>query len=132
MIGLVVVFALASAAGQAPTGTIGTIQGIGLSCGRARSLEFSGHRFQLTDQVTRQSGRHTLRFGLEWERTVSTNSQIDRDPAQIALWSPSEVRQRNTSIPLPSAFTTIDDLLRLPLRSFETLSIQGQCPNATL
>lgn len=104
------------------------IPSINLALGRLRSLDVSGHRFQLTDDMTRQSGRHTLRFGFEWERTVSTSSQIDRDPAEMTLWSPSDVRQRNSSVPLPSSFATIDDVLRLPLRSFETAVGPGIVP----
>lgn len=55
-------------------------------------------------------------------------SQIDRDPAQILLWAPSQVRQLNPSIRLPSSFTTIDDVLQLPVRRFETVVGPGTVP----
>jgi hypothetical protein len=96
------------------------IQGSGLTLGRFRILDASGHRVQVIDHMIRQMRRHVLRFGFELERTVSTVAQIDRDPAVITVWSPAEVRRRNPAIPLPAAFVTIDDILRLPLRNFET------------
>src|SRR5262249_42371983 len=56
----------------------------------------------------------------DWEHTRLTDFALTREPAQLTLFSPRQVRQLNPAIPLPSSFTTLDDFLRLPLKSFET------------
>ena len=47
---------------------------------------------------------------------------------QLTLWSPSLVRQLDPTIPLPASFTTVDDFLQLPLRSFGTAVGPGGVP----
>jgi hypothetical protein len=90
----------------------------------ASSLNF-GRRFHLNDSVTWQKSTHRVRFGGEWEHyrgDVLTNLN---DPATLVLFSPDEVRAYNTSpktpanlqVALPTAFRTVDDILRLPLKS---------------
>src|SRR6185503_6261557 len=50
-----------------------------------------------------------------WEHNRSGNLGWGNEPATITLFSPAKARQNN--LPLPAAFRTIDDILRLPLRS---------------
>jgi hypothetical protein len=42
-----------------------------------------------------------------------------REPAVLTLYSPAEVRQATPGFPLPASFSTLDAILRLPLRSFQ-------------
>ena len=79
-------------------------------------------RFHLNDVGSWQSGRHELRFGGDWE--VARGGTIDpsNDPVSMTLFSPKAVRDFNArasqSIPLPSSFLTLQDILQLPLQSF--------------
>jgi hypothetical protein len=91
----------------------------GVTFGVANALSDGGRRYQLSDSVIWQKGDHNVRFGFEWEHSHSTATLLDA--GQITLWSPGVVRQRDPRIPLPSAFNTVDDILALPLRSFQTV-----------
>lgn len=97
-----------------------TVMGAGVTFGNPATASSVGRRSQLTDNVAWQKGHHHLRFGVDWEHTTSVTSNIDREPAQLTLWSPSQVRQVDPTIPLPVSFSTLNDFLQLPLRSFET------------
>jgi hypothetical protein len=103
-----------------------SIQDVGVTFGTARRLALVGRRYQLTDGVVWQRGSHRLRFGFDWEHTVGSNRAIDDEPATIVLYSPERVRQFNATappaarIPVPASFTTLGDILRLPLRTFST------------
>ena len=90
----------------------------GVMFGVANTLSDAGRRYQLSDSVTWQKGDHSLRFGFDWEHTNVTATAPDA--AQITLWSPGVVRQRDPTIALPALFTSVDDMLALPLRSFQT------------
>jgi hypothetical protein len=94
------------------------IPDVGLALGNADSSVFGGRRYQLTDSLVWQREDHRLRFGFEWEHVTNTGVQ-DAELAQITLWAPARVRQLDPSIPLPAAFTTVDDMLQLPLQSFD-------------
>ncbi|MGH9941493.1 MAG: carboxypeptidase regulatory-like domain-containing protein [Pyrinomonadaceae bacterium] len=94
-----------------------TIPDIGLTFGDGGTVSFGGRRYQLTDSLVWQKGNHRLRFGFDWEHVINTNSD-EGVATQITLWSPGRVRQLNPAIPLPASFTTLDDILRLPLQSF--------------
>ena len=96
------------------------IAGAGITLGKPRKLSFTGRRFQLSENITWQGRHHRVRVGFDWEHGKSTASSLDRDPAVLTLWDPAEVRQRNPAIPLPESFTTLDDILQLPLQSFLT------------
>lgn len=91
-----------------------------ITFGAAGRLAALGRRYQLTEDLAALRGNHRLRFGVDIEHTAVTASTLDRDPAQITLWSAEAVRQVNPAIPLPSSFTTVTDILQLPLRSFST------------
>jgi hypothetical protein len=97
----------------------------GVAFGGQQSTSFVGRRFQFTESLAGQSGSHRLRFGFDWEHAKASSQRIEQEPATITLYSPRQVRQYNQSpaedpIPLPSSFLTLDDIFRLPLRSFLT------------
>jgi hypothetical protein len=98
----------------------------GVMFGKARALSFVGRRYQLTEGLAWQRGNHRLRFGFDWEHAAYTPQGIDQDPASMILYSPRQVRNFNATappaeqIPLPSSFLTLDEILRLPLKSFST------------
>ena len=96
------------------------VSGAGLTFGQARTVTFEGWRAQLTDDLSLAIGGHQVRFGLTWEHSSIDATLITQEPAQLTLWSPQQVLARNSTIPLPAAFTTVEDVFQLPLRSFQT------------
>ena len=96
-----------------------SVLGSGLTFGRDREGRQDGWRTQLTGDLSWTAGQHQLRIGANWEHAWYTTSVVDRDSAQIMLWSPLQVRIRNPALPIPELFTTAEDILRLPLRSFQ-------------
>jgi len=106
----------------------------GVMLGKARAISFVGRRYQLSEGLTWQRDNHRLRFGFDWEHAAYTPQSIDQDPASMVLYSPLQVRNFNATappaaqIPLPSSFLTLDDILRLPLKSFSTGVGRGFIP----
>jgi hypothetical protein len=102
-----------------------TVTGAGLAFGRAPGLSFLGRRYQLSENLIWQRGWHRLNIGLDWEHSTTTTRVPDADRVQITLWSPERVRQTNlaaspdSQIALPGSFSTVNDVLQLPLRSFD-------------
>jgi hypothetical protein len=102
-----------------------SVSGAGLTFGSAPSQFFVGRRYQLSENLVWQRGRHRLGFGFDWEHSTTSSGVTDADRVQITVWSPQRVRQTNQArppdaqIPLPTSFMTVDDLLQLPLRSFD-------------
>ncbi|MCI0418228.1 MAG: carboxypeptidase-like regulatory domain-containing protein [Acidobacteria bacterium] len=98
----------------------------GVMFGTPRRLSFVGRRYQLTESLVWQQGNHRLRFGFDWEHATLSAQQVTNEPATINLYSPGQVRQFNATappaaqIPVPSSSLTLDDILRLPLQSFQT------------
>ncbi len=88
-----------------------------LTLGSPQTTPSVGRRYQFTDSLVWQRGRHRLRFGFDWEHAKSTSSLVNQDVPSLVLWSPQQVRQIDPTIPLPASFTTLDDILQLPLRS---------------
>jgi hypothetical protein len=86
-----------------------------LFIGNSSSNYNAGRRFHLADIVTWQRATHRVRFGLEWEYNRSGILAWANEPATLTLFSPAQARQNN--LWLPTAFRTIEDVLRLPLRS---------------
>jgi len=80
-------------------------------------------RYHLADNLTWQRGRHQLRFGAEWQFDRNDGFLALFEPAAIVLYSPQIVQAYNADprvppqarIPLPSSFTTLNDILQLPL-----------------
>ena len=87
----------------------------GLFIGNSSSNYNLGRRFHLGDVITWQRSTHRVRFGVEWEYNRGGILGWANEPATLTLFSPAQARQNN--LPLPAAFRTIDDILRLPLRS---------------
>lgn len=83
-------------------------------------------RYHLTDNVSWQRGRHSMRFGFEWQYERSGGFLEFVEPASMVLYSPEIVRAFNADprvppqarIPLPDSFQTLDDVLQLPLVGF--------------
>ena len=92
-----------------------------LTLGAGPHLWASGRRMQISDSLVWQRGAHLVRFGFDWERTYHWQATQD-SPVEMTLWAPSAVRQRDPSIGLPASLATVEDILRLPLRSF-TMSV---------
>ena len=103
-----------------------SIAGAGLVFGTLPSaFALVGRRYEVSDNLTWQHGRHRLRFGFGWEHSLVTNAVPDADRVLITVWSPQRVREVNQTlspgagIALPASFTTVSDVLELPLQSFE-------------
>ena len=95
-----------------------TIPEAQLALGDARTIDFDGHRYQLSSNVTWQQGQHTIRGVADWEHT-STRATIESpQTASIVLWSPHRARELNPALSLPASFVTADDVLQLPLQSY--------------
>jgi hypothetical protein len=122
-----------------------TVAGASLAFGRSPNVSrFVGRRSQLSESVVWQRGRHRLRFGADWEHTTTTSTVPDADRVQMTLWSPQGVRTENQLLPpegriaLPPSFTTLTDILQLPLQTFELVIGPGAAverdfkPNRTL
>ena len=98
----------------------------GVTFGTPRTLAFIGRRYEFTDNLAWHKGHHLMGFGIEWEHATNLGRNLTDDPATLNLFSPREVRQFNATVPassqiaLPSSFVTLQDILRLPLRSFQT------------
>jgi hypothetical protein len=98
----------------------------GLTVGQSQTNLGLGRRFQLTDSVAFQRGGHRLRFGIDWEHNRGENLVWNNEPVTMTLFSPGQVRAYNAGpqtpanlrIPLPAAFSTLNDILSLPLQSF--------------
>jgi hypothetical protein len=84
-----------------------------------------GRRFHLNDSATWQKGAHRARFGVDSEHNRGGLIQWMNEPATLTLYSPGQVRTYNASpqttpdlkIPLPASFTSLDDILQLPLQT---------------
>jgi hypothetical protein len=98
-----------------------------IAFGDGGTVLFGGRRYQLTDTLVWQKGNHRLRFGFDWEHATNTYSN-EGVTTRITLWTPGRVRQLDQTIPLPASFTTPDDILKLPLHSFETTIGSGMVP----
>jgi hypothetical protein len=78
-----------------------------------------------TDNYTWQKASQRIRFGGEWDHGWSPGLYDFYDPASINVYSPTAVQQYNATappdmaIPIPSTFTTLDDLLALPLSTIQ-------------
>ena len=91
----------------------------GITFGVSSALSDLGRRYQLSDSLIWQKGDHGLRLGFEWEHSNITTTMVES--GQIMLWSPAVVRQRDPTVPLPASFNSVDEMLALPLRSFQTV-----------
>jgi hypothetical protein len=81
------------------------------------------HRFPISDNVTWQKGRHSVKFGGEWEHMQSVGYWGFFDPARVYLLSPEFLAGINPSLPalfgLPDGrIHNANDLKKLPVVSF--------------
>ncbi|HTG73569.1 MAG TPA: TonB-dependent receptor, partial [Terriglobia bacterium] len=96
------------------------VQDAGLTVGGSDIFINSGRRIQLTDSVAWQAGTHRVRFGVDWEYNRGGPRNSSNEPATITLHSPDRARQ--SGIPTPAEFNTLEDILSLPLHSV-TISV---------
>ena len=95
----------------------------GLVIGNSSTTLYPARRYELNDSMAWQHGTHRARFGIDWEHDRAGQLAWTNQPASLTLFSPVQVRTYNAlappslQIPLPAAFSTIDDLLQLPLQS---------------
>jgi len=83
-------------------------------------------RYHITDNVSWQKGRHSMRFGFEWQYERGGGFLEFVEPASMVLYSPEIVRAFNADprvppqarIALPESFQSLDDILQLPLVGF--------------
>ncbi len=94
-----------------------TIQGTGLAFGAATGSSSSGRRVQLSESLAWQIDNHSLRVGFDWEHNEAGALPRFTGSGEITLFSPSVVRQEAPEIALPASFTTVEDILQLPLQS---------------
>ncbi|MEO5895003.1 MAG: TonB-dependent receptor [Vicinamibacterales bacterium] len=97
----------------------------GLVIGNSTAIDNVGSRFHLNDSLTWQRRAHRLRLGANWEHNRERNLVWSNQPVTMTLFSPARVRAYNAQpgvsaaqrISMPTAFSTIDDILQLPLQS---------------
>ncbi len=77
-------------------------------------------RHIFADNMTWQKGANRMKFGGEWEYQYGQGTYTIDEPAAITLFSPQEVAQLAPQLVplLPTSYTTIQDVMRLPLKSF--------------
>ena len=102
-----------------------TVALTGLVIGNSTATDNLERRFHFTDGITWQRSTHRARFGLDWEHNRDRNLIWSNEPVMMTLFSPGRVRSYNAQpgippeqrIPLPASFTTIGDILQLPLQT---------------
>jgi len=99
-----------------------TVEGAGVTFGNETNSPQSRlvRRHIFADNVTWQHGSHRIKYGGEWEHLKGTGTYSLYVPAGITLFSPAEVRQLAPQIAgiLPSTFTSLANVLSLPLQTF--------------
>jgi hypothetical protein len=77
------------------------------------------------DNISKTKGTHNMKFGAYWEYQQGTGTYAYAAPAAAELFSPEIVQYFNSQVPapfqlpLPSSFSTINDILALPVAGFE-------------
>jgi hypothetical protein len=77
------------------------------------------------DNISKMKGGHSMKFGAYWEYQQGTGTYAYAAPAAAELYSPEIVQYFNSQVPapfqiqIPSSFTSINDLLQLPVAGFE-------------
>ena len=98
------------------------VENSGLSMGNQTNTPQSRilRRHIFADNMTWQHGSHRMKFGGEVEYQKGTGTYTIDEPAAITLYSPSEIRALAPQLVplLPKTFNTLQDVLRLPLKSF--------------
>lgn len=98
------------------------VEGSGLSLGNQTNTPQSRvlRRHIFADNMTWQKGSHRMKFGGEVEYQIGTGTYHIDEPAAITLYSPSEVAALAPQLLplLPKTYNTLQDILRLPLKTF--------------
>ena len=124
-----------------PSGCIGlgwpqiSVSGANFIIGKSFTSQNLGRRYHLTDSITWQVKAHRFRFGFEYEYSRGGPVLTDNEPVQMVVYSPEDVRRYNVRpttapnlrIPLPVSFSSVEDILRLPVQSF-TIGIGNAQP----
>jgi hypothetical protein len=99
------------------------VDGTGLSFGNQTNTPQSRvlRRYISADNFTWQKGKHRMKMGGEWEYQKGTGTYTIDEPAAMTLYSPEEVAtQAPELLPLlPKTYTTLADILKLPLMSWD-------------
>jgi hypothetical protein len=112
-----------------------SVSGASFVIGSSLKAENMGRRYHLSDSMTWQVNTHRLRIGFEYEYSRGGLISTTNEPLQMVLYSPADVRRYNslpTTLPnfrilIPASFNTVEDILRLPVRSF-TIGIGNARP----
>jgi hypothetical protein len=96
------------------------IPGASFVIGNSRTLSTLARRYHFNESLALQKSAHRMRMGFEYEWVAGSTLGLTNEPAVLTLYSPAEVRRSNSGIPLPASFRTLDDILRLPLKTFQT------------
>ena len=73
-------------------------------------------RLEMNDNFSQQKDRHSLKYGFSLERIRGRGSWQYRYPASVSLYSPAQARAAGISV--PATFTTLQDVLQLPVQGF--------------
>ena len=107
-----------------------------LFLGESTNASVLGRRYHINDIVSWQASPHRARFGGEWEVMRGGRRDTSNEPVSMTLFSPANVRNYNASqpateqIPLPASFRTLQDILELPLQSFNVGIGNSRVPQA--
>ena len=77
------------------------------------------------DNISKQKGTHSMKWGGYWEYQFGTGTYAYAAPAAAELYSPEIVQYFNSQVPapfqisIPSSFSTLNDILQLPVAGFE-------------
>lgn len=100
-----------------------SVEGTGLVMGNQTNSPQSRvlRRHIFADNMTWQKGDHRMKFGGEWEYQKGTGTYTIDEPAAMTLYSPEEVAQLAPQLLplLPKTYKTLNDVLKLPLKSFD-------------
>ncbi len=83
-------------------------------------------RYITSDNVNLQHGSHHIKFGGEWEYEFGVGTYAYLEPGYLVLYSPAQVARYNSlvpsglQIPLKASYTTLSDILSLPLYQLVT------------
>ena len=85
-------------------------------------------RHIFADNISKTKGTHSMKFGAYWEHQIGTGTYAYAAPASAVLFSPEIVGGFNQllasyglsalELPVPSSFTSINDILQLPVAGF--------------
>ena len=109
-----------------------TIHGVSnFAIGNATNVPASRvlRRHIFADNISKMKGTHSMKFGAYWEYQQGTGTYAYAAPAAAELFSPTDVQNFNAylganglsayGINIPSSFTTIGNILQLPVAGFE-------------